>query len=123
MYNRYIPQPDGSFRRNRIQDSVSPAPAESVIMQESIETNDTEASESPQQQNTNSVQQVQQRSFQNHTPHFREPGSVGSFLKNLLPQNFDTEDLIVVLLLLLMSGNKNNDQNAALLTLGIYLFM
>ncbi|MGM9605066.1 MAG: hypothetical protein ACI3XG_08365 [Faecousia sp.] len=48
---------------------------------------------------------------------------MGSFLKGLLPQNFDTEDLMVVLLLLLMSGNSGNDQNAALMTLVIYLFL
>lgn len=49
--------------------------------------------------------------------------SVGSFLKGLLPQNFDVEDLIVVLLLLLMSGNSGSDQNGALMTLAIYLFL
>ena len=49
--------------------------------------------------------------------------SVGSFLRGLLPQNFDTEDLMVVLLLLLMSGNSGKDQNAALMTLVIYLFL
>lgn len=49
--------------------------------------------------------------------------SIGNFLKEILPQNFDTEDLIVVLLLLLMSGNSASDQNAAMLTLCIYLFL
>lgn len=51
------------------------------------------------------------------------PVGVGSFLKGLLPKNFDTEDLIVVLLLLLISGNSTKDQNGALMTLGIYLFL
>ena len=56
--------------------------------------------------------------------HYEAPApSVGSFLKGLLPQNFDTEDLMVVLLLLLMSGNSGKDQNAALMTLVIYLFL
>lgn len=50
-------------------------------------------------------------------------GSIGSFFKGLLPENLDTEDLIVILLLLLMSGGSGKDPNAALLTLGIYLFM
>lgn len=59
-----------------------------------------------------------------YTPHCEQPSpSIGSFLKGLLPQNFDTEDLMVVLLLLLMSGNSGNDQNAALMTLVIYLFI
>ena len=28
MYNRYVPQPDGSYRRNRIQDAQRPASAQ-----------------------------------------------------------------------------------------------
>ena len=48
---------------------------------------------------------------------------ISGFLKQLLPKNFDTEDLLIILLLLLMSGDCQEDQNTALLTLGIYLFM
>lgn len=52
------------------------------------------------------------------------PGiNVSSFLRQLLPANFDTEDLMVVLLLLLMSNKNANGQNNALLTLVIYLFL
>ena len=57
---------------------------------------------------------------------YREPentGSIMGFLKQLLPRDFDTGDLIVVLLLLLMSGDCQEDQNTALLTLALYLFM
>ena len=46
-----------------------------------------------------------------------------SFLKQLLPKNFDVEDLLVVLLLLLMAGDCREDQNSALLTLALYLFL
>lgn len=49
--------------------------------------------------------------------------SAGSFLKQLLPKNFDTEDLLIVLLLLLMAGDCQEDQNTALLTLALYLFL
>lgn len=52
-----------------------------------------------------------------------EPQGVGSFLKQLLPKNFDTEDLLIILLLLLMSGDCAEDQNTALLTLALYLFL
>ena len=52
-----------------------------------------------------------------------ERQGVGSFLKQLLPKDFDTEDLLIVLLLLLMSGDCDEDQNTALLTLALYLFM
>ena len=49
--------------------------------------------------------------------------SVGSFLKRLLPKGFDTGDLLIVLLLLIMAGDCEEDQNTALLTLVIYLFL
>ena len=48
---------------------------------------------------------------------------IGNFLHQLLPKDFCMEDLMVVLLLLLMSGNGEEDQNFALLTLGLYLFL
>jgi len=48
---------------------------------------------------------------------------VGSFLRQLLPKDFDTGDLIVVLLLLLMAGDCEEDKNNALLTLALYFFM
>ena len=55
----------------------------------------------------------------------REPESTSilGFLKQLLPNGLDTGDLLVVLLLLLMSGDCQEDQNTALLTLALYLFM
>jgi len=49
--------------------------------------------------------------------------SVGSFLKRLLPRDFDTGDLLVVILLLLMSAEECEDQSTALLTLALYLFL
>ena len=49
--------------------------------------------------------------------------SVTGFLKQLLPKDFDTGDLIVVLLLLLMAGDKPEDKSTALLTLALYCFL
>jgi hypothetical protein len=57
------------------------------------------------------------------SPPERSPVSIGRFLKQLLPRNFDMEDLMVVLLLLLMAGDCQEDQNTALLTLVLYLFL
>lgn len=51
------------------------------------------------------------------------PASAGSFLKQLLPKNLDTEDLLVVILLLLMAGDNGKEPNSALLTLALYLFL
>ena len=46
-----------------------------------------------------------------------------SFLRQLMPRDFDTGDLLVVILLLLMSGDCTDAQNSALLTLVLYLFL
>lgn len=123
MYNRYIPQPDGTYRRNRMQDV-------------SIPTERPPAPSTPP-----SLPQVPHREpesmpcnscIHNHPPRkpsrprpirSGETGGVVSFLKKLLPQEFDTEDLIVVLLLLLMAGDCQENQNSALLTLVLYLFL
>ena len=54
----------------------------------------------------------------------REPRQgVGDFLRQLLPNHFDTADLLILLLLLLMAGDDPEDGNYALLTLALYLFL
>lgn len=122
MYNRYIPQADGTFRRNRItepenQKSVTPtdSPLPKDAPNETLPPNPPKKANYPHPSSSTQHRAVPQPTH--------DAGSVSSFLRGLLPQNFDTEDLIVVLLLLLMSGNSSGDQNAALLTLGIYLFL
>ena len=128
MYNRYVPQADGSFRRSRIPE---PAPERERPAAPPPPVQEPVTRESPHSPNENYTPPRQHYSYppRNPPPAQRPPaydngaGSVGSFLKGLLPQNFDTEDLMVVLLLLLMSGNSGTDQNAALMTLVIYLFL
>ena len=97
MYNRYIPQPDGSFRRNPMPEQrqnphpqVSPAPPPPISP--------------PQRQ-----------------PPPSEP--IAGFLRQLLPQGFDTGDLIIVLLLLLIAGDSQESRNNALLTLALYFIL
>lgn len=98
MYNRYTPQPDGSYRR-------SPAP------------------EGPQPPGPPS-KTPPIASVPGPPP---EPGGgplgIGSFFRQLLPAGFDTEDLLVVLLLLLLSPDQGEDRGWALLTLALYLFL
>lgn len=106
MYNRYIPQPDGSYRRNRMQDSQRPAPQPPQQPQ-------------PSQEHANCFSDCS-------TPRRRNPSapiSAGGFLRQLLPGNLDTEDLLVIVLLLLMAGDCEEDRNTALLTLALYLFL
>ena len=98
MYNRYVPQQDGSHRRNRVEDPHITHPPTS-----------TPAPPIPEPP----------------CPPYREPthSNALGFLHQLLPQNFDTGDLFVVLLLLLMAGDKPEDKNTALLTLALYCFL
>ena len=98
MYNRYVPQQDGSHRKNRVDDSPKPVP-----------DRPPPAAPIP-------------------SPPPPEPctpvsGNIGGFLRQLIPKDFDTGDLIVVLLLLLMDGDKPEDRNSALLTLALYCFL
>ena len=98
MYNRYIPQNDGSFQKHFVPES-------SQNKQRPPATQKTVSSPSPQ------------------PPMPPQHCRAGSFLKNLLPKEFDTGDLIIVLLLILMAGDCEEEQNTALLTLALYFFM
>lgn len=98
MYNRYIPKDDGSFQKRSV----------------------------PEQHRIPSTQQPVHPPQEQYTPPPSTPPpsrTAGSFLRNLLPKNFDTGDLFIVLLLLLMAGDREEDQNTALLTLALYFFM
>lgn len=103
MYNRYIPQPDGSYRRNRMPDTSKPKP-------NPVCPPPPEPPEPPRPEPGN-------------RPKPRQDKAPGSFLKQLLPKDFDTGDLIVMLLLLLMAGDSEEDRNTALLTLALYFLM
>ena len=103
MYNRYIPQPDGSYRRN-------PTP---------------EQRQQRQPQKPPSPPPVSQRPTpppmpQRHPP---QPEPIPGFLRQLIPQGFDTGDLIVVLLLLLIAGDCKEQRSNALLTLALYFIL
>lgn len=120
MYNRYIPQSDGSFRRSAVREpeqihrtAPAEAPAPPCAPPEPPPPPPCR-SNCPNRQ----CRMPQKKHAPDHTPL-----GVGSFLKQLLPGDFTTEDLLIVLLLLLMSGDCPEDQNTALLTLALYLFL
>ena len=104
MYNRYIPQSDGSFRKNRIADQQQ--------MHRPPNPPVPKCSAPPQHPNPPPS-----------VPPCKTETSAGSFLKQLLPKDFDTGDLLIVLLLLLMAGDCKEEKNNALLTLAIYFFL
>ncbi len=108
MYNRYIPQSDGSYRRSPVQDTPPPpCPA-------------PEPECPPQPCKQTGCPRPRPRQVY-HSERRAEPA--GSFLKNLLPKDFDTSDLMVVLLLVLMAGDCPEDRSTALLTLALYFLM
>lgn len=97
MYNRYIPQSDGSFRRNRMNE---PKPSNQPSIQNPPESSTSPAPPSPP-----------------------KPIGAGDFLRRLLPKNLDTEDLLIIVLLLLMAGDGKEEKSTALLTLALYFFL
>ncbi len=107
MYNRYVPQSDGSYRRRRMDDeprrpqqpAPPPKPPQKPLPEPSCP---------PPKQDIRPPHQSQ---------------NVGGFLKQLLPKSFDTSDLIIMLLLLLLAGDCEEDRTTAMLTLVLYLFM
>ena len=94
MYNRYIPQQDGSFQR-RLAPDKTPAP--------------------PKPQQEPPAPPV--------PPPAPRPQPAACFLRSLLPREIDTGDLIVVLLLILMAGDCEQERNTALLTLALYFLL
>lgn len=130
MYNRYIPQPDGSFRRSRIPDTASinqrhpPAAPEPECPVPPCPEEKQVCKEQPSRQQ-NRPRRCPRPVASQSKPNKSEPNGIPitSFLKQLLPGNFDTSDLLIVLLLLLMAGDCQEDQNSAILTLVLYLFL
>ena len=107
MYNRYIPQPDGSFRRNAIPEQRQPLQRQ-LTPQRSVPSPPVPPPPALPPQHTK-------------RPPQSEP--VPGFLRQLIPQGFDTGDLIVVLLLLLIAGDSQESRSNALLTLALYFIL
>ena len=99
MYNRYIPQSDGSYRR-------SPA-------QESRQNHQRQTSSAP-------LPPAPQPQPMKRPP---PPEPISAFLRQLIPKGFDTGDLMIVLLLLLIAGDSQERRSNALLTLALYFVM
>lgn len=122
MYNRYIPQPDGSYRRNRMQEPVPvrrpQPPPPPLKVPETVQEEHPIVEQLPEPPPAQEVKKQE-----NHPAPHPVGNSPGTFLKNLLPKDFDTGDLLIVFLLLLMADDCGEEDNAALLTLMLYLFL
>ena len=116
MYNRYVPQGDGSYQRSRHPDNIAPP------RQQPVPAPPAPVSAQKPEPPVSRPAPRQSRPRPSRPPDTKDP-SISGFLRQLLPKNFDSGDLLVVLLLLLMSGDSSEDQNTALLTLALYLFL
>lgn len=112
MYNRYIPQPDGSYRRSRIAEPPRPTPPQP----------NRQPPPPPPPPKKEEQKSCPRQAHPQKEPPCKQSSSISGFLKQLLPKDFDTGDLLVVILLLLMAADCD-DQNTALLTLALYFFM
>ena len=121
MYNRYIPQPDGSYRRDRVQEQRPHRPEHRPPPPPPINPQDESCEVCHPQQAPCNPPPCSEHAGKPHHP--RRNDGLSSFLGQLLPKDFDTGDLIVVLLLLLLAGDCEEDRSTALLTLALYLFM
>ena len=115
MYNRYIPQPDGSYRRSRVG-TPTPEP-EPQRQPQPVQTSEPECPPEPPKAPPPPPPKQQTQ------PPSRQSGNAGDFLRQLLPKNLDTGDLLIIVLLLLMSADCQEDRNTALLTLALYMIM
>ncbi len=106
MYNRYVPQADGSYSRRSMPDRAAKPQRPAAKPSDPPRTCSQEPAPCPARK----------------PPKPQSSGSGGLF-QRCFPNGLDTEDLIIILLLLLIAGDCREDQSFALLTLGLYLFM
>ena len=125
MYNRYIPQPDGSFCRRQMQDAQQTQKPDCKPDQQEQKNNthcsgETAVPDISAASCRGQCHHCCKKPCSEHSTHHTEGSSL---LSQLLPKDFDNGDLMVILLLLLMAGDCPENQSNALLTLALYLFL
>ena len=119
MYNRYIPQPDGSFKRKMVQEERSSVHKQRKIPDPVIppDNPDCEENELPkvviQREHTSTNKTAHTRSRKEQANIKLPEINAGTFLRNLIPKNLDTGDILIIVLLLLMSGDSQEEQHNA----------
>ena len=122
MYNHYIPQSDGSYRRSRIPEQQRqsrrsapiPSPAPAPRPEPAPEEPPCPASSPPASPVCAPAQNV---------PEQHGTGGILSFLKGLLPRQIDTDDLLIILLIFLMNREEDCDGLSPMLTLALYFLL
>ena len=111
MYNHYIPQSDGSYRRSAPQEQRRPAPSPKPRPEPRPERPKECPPEPPKPAR-----------LPPPCPPPQSGGNLLDFFRKLLPRGLDTADLMIVFLLLLM----NRDDEGGLspiLTLALYFLL
>lgn len=104
MYNHYIPQSDGSYRRSAVPEQRRPSPPK------------------PKPEPPKEEAPCPPPEPPKHAPCPPQSQGVLDFLKGLLPRQIDTADLMIVFLLLLM--NKEDEGGLSpVLTLALYFLL
>ena len=122
MYNHYIPQSDGSYRRSSIPEQQRqsrrsapiPSPAPAPRPEPAPEEPPCPASSPPASPVCAPAQNV---------PEQHGTGGILSFLKGLLPRQIDTDDLLIILLIFLMNREADCDGLSPMLTLALYFLL
>lgn len=105
MYNHYIPQGDGSYRRSAQPEQRRPAPPPKPRPEPPKPEIPCPPPEPPKPE-----------------PCHRQSQGILDFLRGLLPRQIDTADLMIVFLLLLM--NQDDDGGLSpILTLALYFLL
>ena len=122
MYNHYIPQSDGAYRRSSIPEQQRqsrrsapiPSPAPAPRPEPAPEEPPCPASSPPASPVCAPAQNV---------PEQHGTGGILSFLKGLLPRQIDTDDLLIILLIFLMNREEDCDGLSPMLTLALYFLL
>lgn len=123
MYNHYIPQSDGSFRRNTVPESRS-RPQRPPASPTPPPAPPTPPAPLPKPEPPGGPPPEQARPPQSpKPPESCPPESPLRFLRGLLPEKLDLYDLIVIGVLLLLSGDEKGDDLSPLLTIALYFLL
>lgn len=115
MYNRYIPQADGSYCKKKIPEPQGKPPQRPPVRSES-------PCKKPQIPFPVSDSCTPPKPCQTHGCNHSGNGFF-SFFSQLLPKELDAADLMIIILLLLIAGDREEDKSNALLTLALYFLL
>lgn len=139
MYNRYVPQGDGTFQRNQMPDAP-PRPTVSARQQSQRRQSTLDAPpplstpqsgshmppqpEPPHRESQPEAAVPRQRSIPQED---RGPQplnqNASAFFSRFLPKNMDSGDLLMLMILLLLLSDGDEDAPPVLLTIALYFLL